>query len=69
VKIELACSLSASTFPEIIPETPADCKPETIFRAIRDGRLAEVTDHVERVLGHKPIAFDQWAQQNAAAFV
>jgi (4-alkanoyl-5-oxo-2,5-dihydrofuran-3-yl)methyl phosphate reductase len=41
----------------------------SIFRAIREGRLAEVTDHVERVVGRKPLAFDQWAQQNAAAFV
>jgi (4-alkanoyl-5-oxo-2,5-dihydrofuran-3-yl)methyl phosphate reductase len=41
----------------------------SIFRAIREGRLAEVTDQVERVLGHKPIAFDQWAQENANAFV
>jgi (4-alkanoyl-5-oxo-2,5-dihydrofuran-3-yl)methyl phosphate reductase len=41
----------------------------SIFRAIREGRLAEVTDRVESVLGRKPIAFDQWAQENAAAFV
>jgi (4-alkanoyl-5-oxo-2,5-dihydrofuran-3-yl)methyl phosphate reductase len=41
----------------------------SIFRAIREGRLAEVTDRVESVLGRKPIAFDQWGQENAAAFV
>ena len=40
----------------------------SIFRAIREGRLATVTDTVERVLGRKPIAFDQWAQENAMAF-
>lgn len=40
----------------------------SIFRAIRDGRLATVTDTVERVLGRKPITFDQWARENAAAF-
>ena len=40
----------------------------SIFRAIRAGRLAEVTDTVERVLGRKPIAFDRWAEENAAAF-
>jgi len=40
----------------------------SIFRAIREGRLATVTDTVERVLGRKPISFDQWAQENAAAF-
>jgi uncharacterized protein YbjT (DUF2867 family) len=40
----------------------------SIYRAIREGRLAAVTDTVERVLGRKPIAFDQWARENAAAF-
>ena len=41
----------------------------SIFRGIRDGRLARVTDNVAAVLGRQPISFDQWAQQNAAAFV
>lgn len=41
----------------------------SIFRAIREGRLADVTTEVERVLGRKPISFDQWARENAAAFV
>jgi len=40
----------------------------SIYRAIRDGRLAAVTNNVERVLGRKPIAFDRWARENAAAF-
>jgi uncharacterized protein YbjT (DUF2867 family) len=40
----------------------------SIFRAIRAGRLASVTDTVERVLGRKPITFDQWARENAEAF-
>ncbi|HEY3741703.1 MAG TPA: SDR family oxidoreductase [Bryobacteraceae bacterium] len=40
----------------------------SIFRAIREGRLATVTDTVERILNRKPIRFDQWAQENAAAF-
>jgi uncharacterized protein YbjT (DUF2867 family) len=40
----------------------------SIFRAIRDGLLSELTDTVERVLGRKPIAFDQWVHENAAAF-
>jgi hypothetical protein len=40
----------------------------SIYRAIRDGRLAEVTGNVERVLGRKPISFDRWARDNAAAF-
>ena len=40
----------------------------SIFRAIREGRLAAVTGEVERVLGRRPIRFDAWAEQNAAAF-
>lgn len=40
----------------------------SIFRAIREGRLAAVTDTAERVIGRKPISFDQWARENAAAF-
>lgn len=40
----------------------------SIYRAIREGRLASVTDTVKRVLSHKPMTFDQWAQENAAAF-
>jgi (4-alkanoyl-5-oxo-2,5-dihydrofuran-3-yl)methyl phosphate reductase len=40
----------------------------SIYRAIREGRLAKVTDNVERILGRKPKTFDQWAQENAATF-
>lgn len=40
----------------------------SIFRAIREGRLAKVTDTVEAVLGRKPIPFSQWAAENAGAF-
>lgn len=40
----------------------------SIFRAMREGRLAAVTDNVASVLGREPISFDRWAQQNAAAF-
>jgi uncharacterized protein YbjT (DUF2867 family) len=40
----------------------------SIFRAIREGRLAAVTDTVERVLGRPPITFDHWAVENSAAF-
>jgi hypothetical protein len=40
----------------------------SIFRAIRDGRLAILTDPVERVLGCRPITFDQWVRENLAAF-
>jgi uncharacterized protein YbjT (DUF2867 family) len=40
----------------------------SIFRAIRGGLLATVTDNVERLLGRPPITFDQWARENAASF-
>jgi uncharacterized protein YbjT (DUF2867 family) len=41
----------------------------SIWRAIRRGRLAEVTDNVQRVLGRSPIAFDHWAAEVASAFL
>jgi len=40
----------------------------SLWRAIREGRLATVTDNVERILGRKPISLDRWAIENAAAF-
>jgi uncharacterized protein YbjT (DUF2867 family) len=40
----------------------------SLWRAIREGRLATVTDDVERILGRKPIAIDQWLVENAEAF-
>ena len=39
-----------------------------LWRAIREGRLATVNDNVQRVLGRKAIALDQWLNENAAAF-
>lgn len=41
----------------------------SIYQAIREGRLATVSDTVERVLGRKAITFDRWIQENVAAFV
>jgi len=40
----------------------------SIFRAIRDGRLATVTDTVKSILGRNPLTFDQWVRENAEAF-
>ena len=40
----------------------------SIYHAIREGRLAGVTGNVERVLGRRPISFDQWVEQNAGGF-
>jgi uncharacterized protein YbjT (DUF2867 family) len=39
-----------------------------LWRAIREGRLAFVTDTVEHILGRSPINLDQWTIENAAAF-
>lgn len=40
----------------------------SIYRAIRDGRMATVTQEVERILSRKPASFDHWLRQNVAAF-
>ena len=40
----------------------------SLWRAIREGRLATVNDNVERILGRKPMGLDQWLRDNVAAF-
>jgi uncharacterized protein YbjT (DUF2867 family) len=40
-----------------------------LWRAIREGRLGAVTDCVERVLGRKPIALQQWVAENLRSFL
>jgi uncharacterized protein YbjT (DUF2867 family) len=40
----------------------------SIYRAIREGHLAAVTDTVETVLGRNPTTFDQWVQENVTVF-
>jgi uncharacterized protein YbjT (DUF2867 family) len=39
-----------------------------LWRAIREDRLAMVTNQVEQILGRKPIVLDQWLAENATAF-
>jgi uncharacterized protein YbjT (DUF2867 family) len=39
-----------------------------LWRAIRERRLATVTDGVKQVLGREPIGLDQWILENKAAF-
>jgi (4-alkanoyl-5-oxo-2,5-dihydrofuran-3-yl)methyl phosphate reductase len=39
-----------------------------LWRAIREGRFGATTNEVERILGRKPVALDQWLVENAAAF-
>jgi uncharacterized protein YbjT (DUF2867 family) len=40
-----------------------------LWRAIREGRLAATTHCVEQILARKPIPFEQWAAENAPAFL
>ena len=40
-----------------------------LWRAIREGRLAAVTNHVQQVLGRAPIGLNQWISENIAAFL
>jgi uncharacterized protein YbjT (DUF2867 family) len=40
-----------------------------LWRAIREGRLATVTDHVQRILGRAPIGLEQWINENITAFL
>ncbi|WP_168879911.1 NAD(P)H-binding protein [Rhizobium sp. P28RR-XV] len=39
-----------------------------IWRAVREGRLATVSDGVMQVIGRKPISFGRWAEENVGAF-
>jgi uncharacterized protein YbjT (DUF2867 family) len=39
-----------------------------LWRAIREGRFGATTNEVERILGRKPVALDQWLVENATAF-
>ncbi|AGC42931.1 NmrA family protein [Myxococcus stipitatus DSM 14675] len=39
-----------------------------IWRAIREGRMALVSEGVERVLGRRPLSFDRWVGQHARVF-
>jgi uncharacterized protein YbjT (DUF2867 family) len=41
----------------------------SLWRAIREGRLATVTDGVGRILGRKPITLDRWLIENSKHFV
>lgn len=39
-----------------------------IWRAVREGKMATVSDGVQRVLGRKATSFDQWVAENLQAF-
>jgi (4-alkanoyl-5-oxo-2,5-dihydrofuran-3-yl)methyl phosphate reductase len=39
-----------------------------LWRAIREGRMAAVTNTVERVLHREPIGLDRWIRENISAF-
>jgi uncharacterized protein YbjT (DUF2867 family) len=54
---------------EAIGERPAMVEAHgAIYRAIRDGRLAGVTDVVRAVLGREPVSFEAWIEQHVGAF-
>jgi uncharacterized protein YbjT (DUF2867 family) len=40
-----------------------------LWRAIRENRLADTTDDVEKILGRKPRALPQWIAENLSAFI
>lgn len=40
----------------------------TLWREVREGQVATVTDHVERVTGRPPFPFSRWAEESAAEF-
>ena len=40
----------------------------SIYRAIREGRMADVTRTAERVLGRRPRDFDTWVTEHVRAF-
>jgi uncharacterized protein YbjT (DUF2867 family) len=40
----------------------------SLWRAIREERLATVTKNIERILGRKPIKLDQWVSENLESF-
>lgn len=50
-----------------VPAALADSVKES-FTAIRDGKVATVTDAVARLLGHPPTSYREWAQKHAARF-
>lgn len=39
-----------------------------IWRAVREGRMATVTNEVQQILGREALAFDRWVAENADAF-
>jgi uncharacterized protein YbjT (DUF2867 family) len=40
----------------------------SLWRAVREGQVATVTDTVSRVLGRPPCEFRRWAEENVASF-
>ena len=51
-----------------VPEPVAQAVAAS-FAAIRDGRVTEVSNTVERVTGRPPLRFAEWAQKHAARLV
>jgi uncharacterized protein YbjT (DUF2867 family) len=50
-------------------DSPADIEAHlSIYRAIREGRLAKPTSVVEQILGRNPLTFDHWLKENLIVF-
>jgi uncharacterized protein YbjT (DUF2867 family) len=73
----LGCTLTFSAISEAEERARWTSRGETqtsvdyhlsIFRAILEGRLADVSDTVRSVLGRPATTFQQWAHENVAAF-
>jgi len=66
---EAMSDADAARFLATLGEAPAMIEAhQSIYRAIREGRLAGVTREVERVLGRKATGFDRWVEEHAGAF-
>jgi (4-alkanoyl-5-oxo-2,5-dihydrofuran-3-yl)methyl phosphate reductase len=67
---EAASEADVSRFQAGLGEPPAMIEAHlSIYRAIREGRLATVTHEVERILGRPAIHFDRWVAQHARTLV
>jgi len=69
VRYEPMSEAEVAQFQATLGETGAMIEAHlSIYRAIREGRLATVTGDVERVLGRPAVGFDRWVDEHAGAF-
>lgn len=66
---ETISDADARNFHLSLGEVPAMVEAHiSIYRAIRENRMATVTREVDRVLGRPAISFERWLEQHARAF-